>query len=349
MMNAKEEKYIITGIGSALCDFLIKLNDEKYIQVQQYLNAHPGGWVEFNSIKEIDKLLSVILETEICINKENIESLNNMEFKAGSSLLGTMSVFPREIRKRTRLITAIGDSSHILSILSNNIFTNTANKLQIHYDKSIVKGENPIGLIFISDHNSERLLSMYKGVSHDLSLEENNVNTEFLYVDVYELNGGSISFSIDKLIKSQKYKVILGLGNKYLLKDQILKKVQKYIMDGMIFCLSGNIDEYNALSPHIDYMHLRHNHMFDNVPFLLLTLGYKGLVGVFQEHIFFKKAIYTPYIMSTSGAGDAALGAFISGIIQNLPYDNILNDAIFFSSRILQRKSNVFEEGREFV
>lgn len=340
--NKKDNSFLLAGIAPALSDILFLLDDYTYHKTLELLKLSPGEWYPISSIKELeDILLSLPLNYQLRLNQ-------NM--KAGSSILDVISAFPRELREKTCIVTSAGNSNNPISQLSIDTFTKTAARLGIYHKTIITNGSNAVGLVLTSDHSPEKVLLTYKGVSHQLRISPEEMGSEYLLVDAYELTEGDTADSIDSLIRSRKYKVILSLGNTSILKGKLLLQLQKYLKSNMIHCLSGNKDEYDRLCPQLKiYSDIRNVELFENVPYILLTMGKKGLVGFFHDEMIFQKAFPSKEILSTSGAGDIALGVFISGIINKIPHNEIMKDCSYYASKILSRLSSMFEEGIESV
>lgn len=339
-MYADSHRYKIVAIGPALTDALLHLDEEHYKKVLMFLQAQPGDWKELKSVSDVHELF------RICNNKK---SYTEIEFKAGSSLLGVLSALPIELRKESLLITSEGTSKEVLSQKSFSKFTEATKILSIKHKSYKVIGTNAIGMVFTSPKHSNRLLAMYKGVSHDLDISDKDVCAEYLLVDAYELNGGNISDSIDKLITSQKYKTVLCLGNSSILQGMLLDKVLTYLKKRLIYCLAGNKDEFECLFGKIDISNF-HSFDFNNyIPYILITLGKRGMIGSFHGKTYYRQAVKNENIISTSGCGDVSLGVFLSGIIYNLAPEYILREATYYASAILGSQSNVIVEGIENI
>lgn len=333
-------RYKIAVIGPALTDVLFHLDEEHYKKVLRFLQARPGEWRELKSISDVHELF------RMC---NNISLHKKVEFKAGSSLLGVLSALPIELRKESLLITSEGTSKDDLSQTSFSKFTEATKTLSIKHKSYKATGINAIGMVFTSPKHSNRLLAMYKGVSHDLEISDNDVCAEYLLIDAYELNGGSISDSIDRLIKSQKYKTVLCLGNSSILQGALLNRVLGYLKKRLIYCLAGNKGEFECLFGKLDITNFHSLDFINCIPYILITLGKKGMIGAFQGKTYYQQAVTNEKIISTSGCGDVSLGVFLSGIIQNLTPKQILRGATYYASFILGRQTNVIAEGIENI
>lgn len=339
-MNVDFHSYKIAAIGPALTDVLFHLDEEHYKKVLMFLKANPGDWKEQKNISDVHELFRIF---------NNKKSYMELEFKAGSSLLGVLSALPIGLRKESLLITSAGTSREYISRMSFSNFTEATKALSIKHKSYEISGTNAIGMVFTSPKHPNRLLAMYKGVSRDLVISENDVCAEYLLVDAYELNGGNISDSIDRLIKSQKYKTVLCLGNSLILQGALLKNIRTYLKKNLIYCIAGNKDEFECLFGKMDTDNNLSFAFTNYAPYILMTLGEKGMIGSFQGKTYYQQAVKNENIISTSGCGDISLGVFLSGIIQNLPPVQILKDATYYSSAILGRQSNVITEGIENI
>lgn len=335
-MIVDTNSYRITAVGPAFSDGLLQLDEERYKNISSYLRCKPGDWTELKSINEVHKVLEICQGTRI-------------ELNAGSTLLGTLSALPIEMRKRSLIITSKGTSNEYISQMSFSKFCETAESLSLQHRYFEVAGANAVGLVFTSPRNSDKILAMYKGVSHNLVVSECDVCSDYLLVDAYELNGGAISDSIDKLIKSNRYKTALCLGNPSILQGNLLNLIITYLNKGLIHCLAGNKDEIKCLSGGMDIMDFISKEHMKKIPYILITLGEQGMIGSFHGRIYFQNAIKCNKIISTSGCGDVSLGVFLSGIVNGDNPVQILEKAAYYASAILKRKSNIFIEGIENV
>ncbi len=338
-MNAEKYHYKIAAIGPALTDALFHLDEEHYKNILVFLKVKAGDWIELKNVSDVYALF------KLSGNKK--ESCMEDCFQAGSSLLGVLSAFPIELRKKSLLITSEGTSHERISQTAFSVFSKTVKALSVEYITHKVNGVNAIGMSFTSYNNPDRLLTMYKGISHDLKISDKDVCAEYLLVDAYELNGGSISESIDRLIRSKKYKTVLSLGNSSILQGSLSQKLMTYLQNGLIYCLAGNKGEFECLFGDIDISRLSLLPFIVHVPYVLMTLGERGMIGKFHEKVYYQQAIKTDNIISTSGCGDVSLGTFLSGIIYGLSPCVILEKAAYYASIILKRQSNVISEGIE--
>lgn len=334
----------IVAIGPALTDLMFELDDNVYRKLLSRLNVKAGDWIEIQSIEEFHDLYSYVHDN--CSNSPKGIYINGI-LSAGSSLLGTLSAMPKKLRLQSSLVTSCATSKEKLSLLSHSIFQKVVKQLNINYWGIKEKGFNAIGMIFSSPNIPDRLLAMYQGVSHHLSINSNIIQAEYLLVSAFELTGGEITNSINELICSNKYKVILGLGNYLILSANLLNMIKRYLKNGLIYCIAGNEAEFKTLLHCNKLKTIRSYSLLENVPYILITLGEKGMVGIFKDKEIFQGARHVNNIINTSGCGDISLGIFISGVIYQMEPVLILRNAVYYSSLILQRSSNVFYEGIE--
>lgn len=155
--------------------------------------------------------------------------------------------------------------------------------------------------------------------------------------------------SIDQLITSHRYKTVLGLGNSSILRGKLLNQIIGYLKRGLIYCLSGNKDEFQCLCGKNNTMDYITHEYFKHTPYILTTLGEQGMIASCYEKTYYQDASKCENIVSSSGCGDISLGIFLSGIINKEDPSQILKNAAHYSSVILERQSNMFEEGFENV
>jgi sugar/nucleoside kinase (ribokinase family) len=338
----------IVSIGPALVDITITLNETEFDDILDFLNTRPGSWISFNDFSK----LKIVFERVTGYNFPSTTSElvrmaidGKIKISAGSTNLGVFSAFPKELRKNSAIITAIAknDQNEIDPI--SQIYTKYLRNLSIDHITETFTGKNPLGIVLTSIENPDRVLLNYLGVAYELTSNK-NINSEYLYLDSYELQNGAIAAFADKLIKSNQYKVALGLSNHAILNFDLKEKISNYISNGNIYFLTGNQKEFEEFTgiKSIDNMFL--SPKISSVPYILITNGEKGLYGKFQDEIFFQKGIISKNVISTSGAGDIAAGTFISGIAIGHQPQEILLNAASLASKILSYQENIFPEGR---
>lgn len=331
------KEYKIISIGRSLVDVVFTLNDKKYEMIQKYLNLEPGDWTEIFSVDQLKYIFDFIAGIKYPITPDSINDNAMVTFIAGSTNLNVFSALSGDLRQKSAIVTAIGVDENGKHDILSTLYTKGLRQKMIEHISYPFIGNNPLSLVFVSLHNPEKIMASYLGISSNLNKLE-DVNSEYIYIDAYELLGGPISLLIKTLILSQKYKIILGLGNATILNGDLLELIKSYIQGGMINTLCGNIYEYQKISFFLEVDKILQDQIFSKVQNILLTQGAKGMVGFFDGEIVFQKAVNLPQIVNTTGAGDTAAGAFISGIISKNNPKSIMENAAAKAYKYLKLK-----------
>lgn len=338
--------YTLISVGPSLVDITIQMSDDDHKILMQRNSFKTGGWYSFSNFQDFDQVFKDIFQSYVPSNSHDLLDLIskfNSNISAGSTNLGLLSALPNQIRNKTAFISTIGKINGNTDAISN-IFTSWLLNLGIEHISIPIQGLNPLGLVITSDNDPEKTNINYLGVSRDLS-HMPQIKSDYLYIDAYELTSGKISHTIDDIVRSDKYKICLGLGNKSILEKDMISKIHSYMINNHIAIMVGNEDEFKKIYPFSNVMDIRMYSIFSKIRYMLITSGDKGLFGVFEDEIIFQKSYPTMKLVSTSGAGDIAAGVFISGIINNDDHKEILDNASFFSMKILEIPENVFYNG----
>lgn len=344
---SKKLFYRCISIGPSLVDITFSLNHNTYKDILNTLNAEPGDWVSIEEFEDLKHVFKLLTNREFPDTNIELVDLNNkgiIKLSSGSTNLGVLSAFPKSIRSEVALITPIGCIDGKYDPISI-YFSQSVRRLSLNHISIPIKGNAPLGIVITSSLSPEKVLISYSGIANELD-EIPSIESEILYVDSYELQKGKVSILLDRLIKSGKYKIALGLGNAKILNGILLDKIKQYISLGNIYCLTGNDNEFNKLALISDFSKIRDVDLFNKIMYILITHGEKGLTGVFGKKCIFREAVTPKRIVSTSGAGDIAAGVFISGIIMNDDEKKILDNAVYFASKVLEHEENILINGR---
>lgn len=340
-----EKKYQVISIGRSLVDIVCILNNDRYENIQKYLNARPGDWVEISSDEQLEFILNTVVKDKEQ-NDAGIKKAIDVQIRAGSTNLNVFSAFSKDIRTKSAIITAIGMDNMGNTDRFSSIYMEAVKNRCIDFISYPFIGKNPLSIVFASLHNPEKLMASFLGISSELN-HIDNIASEFLYLDAYELGKGAISLLIRTLIETKKYKVILGLGNITILKGELLNLIKSYIEDGMIYMLCGNIYEYQRLSDYMADEEILSDNFLKNVEIMLLTHGKHGMTGMFGGNLLHQEAIELSRIVDTTGAGDTAAGAFISGIISNMKPEETMRNAAIKAFEYLSQKTLPYQANAE--
>lgn len=336
MRNVKD--YDILAIGPAFSDILIQVSDSKYAYIRKWLFSNCSSWC---CIKDVEKFKYIISILDI----DNPSIL----MEAGSTILGSLSSLPKILRKRSCIYSYKGTANEQISLESFHIYQKSVVNLGLSLEYNEFNGTNKIGLILVSPNNPERLLVSLQEEQCDKKKESSLPSAEYLLVNAYEMLNPLYSNLIFSAIQSGDYKVVLGLGDKSIISGDLKAKIISCINSRNIFCVAGNFDEFQALKEFTDSNKLKQESLYKKVPNILITQGARGMTGYIGNKSVFQFAENVSNIVSTSGAGDVALGVFLSGIRSSVPLESILEKAVQYSAEILKRQSNIFREGIENV
>lgn len=331
--------YDILAIGPAFSDILIQTSDSKYSYLQKYLFSNNGSWCSIDDIDKFKYILSIL----------SIDC-PSLFMEAGSTILGTLSALPKIFRRKTCLCSYKGIAKEQISLDSYSIYNKAVTHLCLSLKSTEFNGINKIGLIIVSPNHPERLLVSLQEDCYSISGQCLELpSSKYLIVNAYEMQNPLYSDTIIAAIQSRNYKVILGLGDRNIITGNLRDIIIKYINSGDIFCLAGNYEEFQALEEFDDANSLRCRILYTKVPNILITQGDKGMTGYIENQSLFQPSETVSNIVSTSGAGDVALGVFLTGILTSASLESILKNAVKYSAEILKRQSNIFREGIENV
>lgn len=335
-----------------MVDVSCSLSEKQFARCGDLLEIQPGGWAKIESSELLHALLA-----ELDIPSHNIEALHRSmqqgkcAIAAGSSILGVLSAVDPGLRRQSMLASGIAINEKGNDPFFD-YFHNATTEMDIRHVGQTIPGRNPMGLVLTTVENKEKMLATFLGVSPDFDAHATmeQVQTEYVIVDSYELQHGTLGTSLEKIIASGRFKVALSLGNKSILdanEGALQTSIRRYIGAGQIHVICGNREEYLALFPEtplqgtlVDWF--REHPVHNQVPFSLLTDGAEGLVGNFEGNIIAVPAekVSSQDIVNTSGAGDTAMGAFCDGIIRGRDLPTTLRRATTLAAKVLQTSSS---------
>lgn len=326
---------LILAIGPAFSDILLQLEDNQYNLIKDALFPKDSTWIRLDDQFGLSTFLNML----------GIANPTSY-MEGGSTILGTLSTMPIDIRERTIIFTYEGIDNKGLNMQSLKQYVKAVCKLGIKLRIKAVRGANLIGVVIVSNKNRERLLMTHSDYNISFIDDVDIPSAEYLLINCYEMLDISENNPIFRLIESKNYKVVLGLGSQNIINGELKKRIVRYCKNGFIYCLSGNYSEFQELHS-CNIQSIRNEDVFTSIPYILITQGKDGMIGYSPDCQHYQPAYFVneSEIKSTSGAGDIALGVFLSGIINNENLPNILSRAAYKSSLIIRRLSNVFQEG----
>lgn len=267
-------------------------------------------------------------ETLECTNLPKVGEdiiIHSKQVQLGGSCLNVATTLKRLV-KEPLLYSAVGEKDY-LDVVS--LFNNENLSLSCIYSESGQTGSCTI----LVDQTKERTFMTYKGVegnfdeSH-IPIEELE-NIEWIYLSgiylVYELESQKIVPFLIRMIHQGK-KIFFDLGS---LVDQIeITLLQECLTLSSI--IKGNEYEIDVLCQRFNLQHIT-NILDSTLRIIIKTMGKDGSMTYLSENILSTPSIDVNAI-DTTGSGDAFVGAFIAGMIDNLTIQECLQIATQYGS-----------------
>lgn len=283
----------ILGIGNALVDVLIRLQDDNFLKEQNL----PKGSMQLVDKELSDKLYRVIKQ-------------KSPQLASGGSAANTIHGLAK-LGSPTAYIGKIGNDE-FGTIFSSDLINNNISPI-------LLKGTNETGraLTFISP-DSERTFATYLGAAIELNANDLNEKQfdgfDFLHLEGYLVFNHELVEKAVVLAKSKNMKISMDLASYNVVdanKDFLIQTIKKSI--DIVF---ANEEESKSLTGQEPEQAL--NTIADMCEVAIVKVGSKGSMVKRGSEIAKTSAIKAKAI-DTTGAGDLFASGFLHGFSQNWP------------------------------
>ena len=303
-------KKSVVGIGSALVDILVQLNDDQLLDV-------------FELPKGSMTLVDAILSQKILESTEGLDRT----IETGGSAANTV-----------RAIAQIGGKTGFIGKISNDkmghFFKDEFEKLQIapHLFFSQIPTGKATTLI---SPDSERTFGTYLGAASELSVDELSAelfsNYDYLHVEGYLVFNHELIEGIVKLAKKQGLKVSLDLASFNVVEanlDFLRRLIDDYV--DIVFANEEEAKSYTGLEPGAAL-----NQIASQCEVAVVKIGKEGsLIQAGNEVC----QVKTPQVKSldTTGAGDVYASGFLYGLANDFSLTECGTLASLLASKVIQ-------------
>jgi fructokinase len=305
----------ILGIGNAIVDVFVKVNDDFLLK-----NSLTKGSMKLIENEEFESLKS-----EIKIEK----------IEAGGSVANTMA----------GIAYLGGHTSFIGKINSDefgNIYKKSLEKIKVNFLYS-EKEENlstGASIIFITP-NSERTMCTYLGVSSQLSKNDINENYikdyEIIFLEGYLLDnatGEEMFKHVIDLAKKKNIKVAMSLSDIFCVSKH-RKDFIKLLKNDLDF-LFGNENEINVL--------MKKNNLLDSMneiksinKLIIITRNENGSVAILNNEIINCESAKADKVLDLTGAGDLFAAGFFKEYLDKSNIRKCLQTGSEIAAMIIQK------------
>ncbi len=318
----------VTAFGPSLVDLSVRLSPHGFREWCATIGAGPGEWRAVPDWVAVNRLVGRLLGTKIPPGRE-FAALTTpgspVVLSAGSSTFGMLSAMPERLRRRATYVSTLADNDPF-----SDFFAAAVGDLRVAHHTVVVAGHNPVSFVVYAADAPDRVLATYAGVAA-AAVPPVDPTAELLLVDTYELR------AVDELIRARVVPVGLSLGNAGILTNTVRQRIRRYLDDGLLTMVFGNVAEYQALFPEVPASldGFRTHPVRRSVRFCLLTDGARGLAAHCDQNFARTDARRAVTVMNTSGAGDTAAGAFVAGVLDGLAPAEILARCAELAARVL--------------
>ena len=298
------------------------------------LHLAPGEWSETDGTADQSLALSQLPESAI---------------KVGSSVLAVMAVLPNCVRQNSLLYATMAYDGEGCEDPDSTVFHAGAKQLGITTRAIPLRGENPAVHAFVDPLSGERSFLKQPGVSRDIT-ELPNFNqavtdSTVIALDAYELITGKTGETLRSIIDRAAGNIALSLGNTAILGDELKSFIRTAGHEGRLHSVFGNEEEFSVLLD--DREPLTEDRLMEAQrelqAHIVTTRGSQGISAVVHGHYYHAAAsrVQPTSIVSTSGAGDAAMGIILGGIIEVDPIDLLLRKATAHCANVVQSADDI--------
>ncbi len=283
---AKQKK--VVGIGSALVDVLVRLEDDKMLE---HFNLPKGSMILIDN----EKSAKIIDET----------AKFRPQFETGGSAANTI-----------RAIAQLGGEAAFIGKVNNdkmgNFFNNAFQKLSINFHR--LEGNMPSGVAAtLITPDSERTFGTYLGAASELCLEDLSDEMfapyDILHIEGYLVFNHELIEGILKLAKANKLKVSLDMAS-YNVVDSNLDFMKHLITNyvDIVFANEEEAKSYTGKEP-AEALGI----LAQDCEIAIVKVGAKGSLVQKNDSIFYIPP-YRVEAKDTTGAGDVYASGFLFGL-----------------------------------
>ncbi|MBL6785791.1 MAG: adenosine kinase [Rickettsiales bacterium] len=294
----------IIGIGNAICDILVKVEDDFFEQI-----SYEKSSMSLISYEEANKLLDLI-------------AANNYNYKisSGGSVANTIALLST-LNVKTSLIGNVSDDFYGNKFIKD-IEKSGVNFLNYHNEQD----KNSAKCIVLVSNDGERTLCTYLGCSSFMNLDNNKSleifqNQNFAYFEGYLFDNANTSKEILNLINNKlNSKLILSLSDKGCIErnreaiENFIKKTHTLIGNESEFCELLGINEINKNNVSAANKIFENNNFIENI---VITLNKKGAFFINKHTIEYITVEQIKNPIDSTGAGDAFAAGYIFGLVNN--------------------------------
>jgi fructokinase len=305
----------ILGIGNAIVDIFVKVNDDFLLK-----NKLKKGSMKLIEKKEYENLTKII----------KIEKI-----EAGGSVANTMA----------GIAYLNGNSSFIGKINSDEfgkIYKESLEKINVNFVYIERHEDLPTGasIIFVTP-DSERTMCTYLGISSQLSkddIHENNIKDfKIIFLEGYLWDKGvseEIFRHVIYLAKKNKIKIAMSLSDIFCVKRH--RKDFLQLLKSDLNILIGNENEINEL--------VSEKNLLDSIKeikkinkLIVITRSENGSLAIFNNEIINCESIKVEKVEDLTGAGDLFAAGFINEYLNNSNIQKCLQTGSELAAKIIQK------------
>ena len=305
----------ILGIGNAIVDIFVKVNDE-------FLSKN----------KLIKGSMKLIQRTEY----ENLKKIIKIEkIEAGGSVANTMA----------GIAYLKGNSSFIGKISSDEfgrIYKKSLEKISVKFSYIEKDEELPTGasVIFVTP-DSERTMCTYLGISSQLSkkdINENKINDcKIVFLEGYLWDKG-VSEEMFKhviyLTKKNNIKIAMSLSDIFCVKRHKKDFLKLLIKD--LDILIGNENEINELISQKNLINSI-NQLKELNKLIVITRSDKGSIALHNNQVLSCDSIRPNKILDLTGAGDLFASGFFKEYVDNSNVKKCLEAGSILAAKVIEK------------
>ncbi len=301
----------IVGIGNALVDLLIKMEDDELLD---HLDFPKGSMqlIDLDKYKEINSLIA---------NKSTHLATGG---SAGNTILALAC-----LGEAPGFIGKIGSDSY------GQFYRSNLQKKNIKDHLIATDFLSGVASTFISP-DGERTFGTYLGASSTLSTTDISSSLfagfEYLYVEGYLVQDQELLLHIARLAKNQSLKICIDLASYNIVEENIafFKEFLREFVD-VVF---ANEEEARALTGRAPKEALAYLASFCDT--VVIKLGAKGAVAQYGDQICIGSATSVDHVVDTTGAGDFFAAGFLYGLIQERSLECCLELGALLSGSVIQ-------------